>query len=458
MSILPQVYEYNNYPKLRVRRSWDYESPTSDKPISVDPQCIKIGVRTFDASQYSDGHSGTDSEEHAVRIPDFDVNSSGSDPFSQLPMTIPGGRGSSISRDESGGCRDDDSEDFCKVVRCIEMEDECSNLQLASNNSPKCIQEPQLNGPLSLRVKKEDFTGLAALDNGDRAKPKSPKSLNLKENNGLESVPYAFVSLSPEESLEILQEKELPRSKSFKKLIRSRSCKASLMESLSLSFNKEVKKNDSALPIEYEKKCTESPERYQRKVCSLNDAAPNTLSRRVSQKPEDSAESNRHEYQGARVSTDEGYQREICSSNDAAPNALSKSGSHKSGESSESNRLEYRGAIISTDQRNNSFEVGSDEKDDNVKFWSYENNQYAEEESSRIEISEVEENCSSCASVPETRNEIDAHQEAQPAPHPEVTFYEINSHREAQLTDPKVRFVHNLFHLLSNLSCHHYHV
>lgn len=420
---------------------------------------MKISIRSFDASQYSDGHSGTDSEEHAVRIPDFNVNSSGSDAFSQLSIPVPGAGGNGMSQDESGECRDDDSEDFCKVVRCIEMEDECSNLQLASNNSTTCIQKPQSNQPLYLMVKEEDSMGLAALDSGDEAKPESQGSSNFKENNHLKSVPYAFVSLSPEEPLKILQEKEFLSSKSFKKLIRSRSCKASLMGSLSLSFNGKVEVNDSITHIKYEKENTGSPEKCQRKICSLNDAAPNTLSRSSSQKSVDSVESNRHEYRVARISTDEeyqtkicslddaahntlsgsisqksrggaqsnrhefqvariskdeGYQGKMCSSNDAVPNTLLRSSSQKSEDSAESDRNEYQVAGISTDDRNNSFEVRSGEKNNSVKFSLYENNQCPDEENSKIGISDGEENCNSCSSVPEKENAITAHQEVQP--------------------------------------------
>ncbi|KAK4789468.1 hypothetical protein SAY86_016772 [Trapa natans] len=268
------VQDYSSYPKLRVRCSRDCEN-MSDKP-TVDPQCINIGIRSFGASEYSDGHSVTDSEEQAVQIPDFGINSSGSDVFSQLSIPVPGvGRTSILSQDESGECRDDDSEEFCKVVRCIEMDDEGSNMHLVCNNSRACIQN-RSNQPSYLIEKEDDSMGLEDLDNGDEVQSESHGSSYFKEINQLESVPYAFASSPPEQSIEILQEKELPSSESFKKFMRSRSCKASLMGSLSLSFNEKVEVNGSLAPIEYEEN-TGTPERYSRKISSLNDAAPNVL-------------------------------------------------------------------------------------------------------------------------------------------------------------------------------------
>ncbi|XP_031385160.1 kinesin-like protein KIN-7F isoform X2 [Punica granatum] len=386
------VHEHNIYPKLRVRHSWGYETPTSDRPISVDSHCVKIGVSTFDASQYSEGHSGTDYEENAARIPDFDVHSLGSDPSSEISIPILSAGRNSISQDESEECRYDDSEDFCKVVRCIEMEDDCSNLQIASNNAPKCTQEPQWDGPIHLRVKEEDIMHLPAAKYGDGTKPESQGSPNLKENNQLESVPYAFVSLSPEEPFEMLQEKEFSSSRSFKKVIRSRSCKASLMGNLSLSSFEEVEKNHSTLPVE-DKDHSGMLERYDRKLCSLDYAAPTTL--------------------------------------------LSRNGSQKSGDTAAINGLEDQWARVSPHERTIIIEVGSDDKDNSVRIRLDENNQHGDEENCNSVISDDEENCnaaisddeensnaaisddeensSSCHSISETKIAIDAHQEDQSA-------------------------------------------
>ncbi|KAK4784566.1 hypothetical protein SAY86_018934 [Trapa natans] len=464
------VQEYSSYPKLRVRSSWDYENSTSYKPI--DPECMNIGIRSFDASQYSDGHSGTDSEEQAVRIPDFDVNSSGSDAFSRLSIPVLGaGHTHILSQDESGECKDDDSEEFCKVVRCIEMEEVPSSMHLGSNNSMTYIQKPQSNQPSYLTSKEENSMDLENLNNGDEAQPESQGLSNCKEINQLESLSYAFVSLSPEQSNDNLQEKELPSSKGFKKLIRSRSCKASLMESLYLSFNEKVEVNAGIAPSEYEKDSPGSPEIYQRRFCSLNDAVPNTLSRSSSQKSMDITECNRNEYQVsristdeecqtkicsldddddahnnlgrsislssgnsaqtdrlefqvARISTDEGYQRKICSMSNDVPNTLSRSSSQKSDFSAESNRNGYQVARIRRDDENN-FEFRSDEKNCSVKFSSYLNNQCPNEEIRKIEISDDEENRNSCSSVSETENTTHAHKKAQPV---DTEIQEPNEH------------------------------
>jgi centromeric protein E len=132
--IFLQADQDHHYPKLRVRTSWDSENQISETPATADSH-VDVGVRSFDASQYSDGHSRTSSDENLFQLPDFKENFSQTHSPPRLSVAIPNFLGIDQYQGETEEQTDEKLEDLCKEVRCIEMEEQSTNRYTESNMS-----------------------------------------------------------------------------------------------------------------------------------------------------------------------------------------------------------------------------------------------------------------------------------------------------------------------------------
>ncbi|KAL3722059.1 hypothetical protein ACJRO7_034416 [Eucalyptus globulus] len=194
--------------------SWELKSPILDTQNRADNEYVDIGIITFDSCQYLDQHSRN--------------------PSSQLSIRISHSRRNSICPEDIGEYTDENSEDFCREVRCIEMEKPKSNYHG--------------NGGMSSVEEKEGISDYIVVEEGDEEKEKlgSPP---LEETRQLDSVPQDHVEPSLEKAYSMMQEKELPPSRSFKL---------------------EMEINHSTPPLRYEKECPGRSEGCQRKFPSLN--------------------------------------------------------------------------------------------------------------------------------------------------------------------------------------------
>ncbi|KAI6668950.1 hypothetical protein NL676_003835 [Syzygium grande] len=242
----------SDYPKLRVRDSWEVKSPVLDTTNQAENnEYVDAGIRTFDSCQYSDRHSRSDSDGHIIHIPDFEENSSLSDLSSQISIRISHSRRNSIGPEDIGEYTDENSEDFCREVRCIEMEK--PNLHCHGNGDTSSVEE------------KDGFSDYIVFEEGDEEKQKLG-SPTLEETRQLDSVPQDYVEPYLEKPCLTMQAKESPTSGSFK-LVKSKSCESGLVN---ISFSiEEMKINHSTPPLQYEKECPGGPEGCQRKFPSL---------------------------------------------------------------------------------------------------------------------------------------------------------------------------------------------
>ncbi|KAF7849644.1 hypothetical protein BT93_L0436 [Corymbia citriodora subsp. variegata] len=233
-----QVDACSDYPKLRVRGSWELKSPSSDTQNQADNEYEDVGIITFDPCQYSDQHSRSDSDGHTIHIPDFEENSVLSDPPSQLSNPI------SHSRE----------------VRCIQMEKPNSNCRG--------------NGGMSSVKEKDGISDYIVVEEGDEEKEKLG-SPTLEETRQLDNVPQDYVEPSLKKSYSMIQEKELPTFRSFK-LIRSESCESGLTN---IPFSiEEMEINHATPPLQYEGECPGRPEGCQRKFPSMKFGSRENLS------------------------------------------------------------------------------------------------------------------------------------------------------------------------------------
>ncbi|RXI07439.1 hypothetical protein DVH24_027502 [Malus domestica] len=247
------------YPKLRGQVSWDFEMKMAGAPVRAVSRGRANSVRSFGTSQYSDGDSRTSSEETLFQLPDLEENFMHTDSSRQLSDGIPNFVDGNLHQEESKEQFDGNSEDFCKEVRCIEMEESVTNRYIVSNISDSSASRYQ-NSNMSSPFANTATSGLTTVENGDGTNQELESPLPKQKG---------FVVPSSERTPQWLPEKEM-FCPSVVMLRRSRSCKARLMNNSSPWWLELVEKNESTPAIEFEKKFIGRPEGFQKKLPSLN--------------------------------------------------------------------------------------------------------------------------------------------------------------------------------------------
>ncbi|XP_028122729.1 kinesin-like protein KIN-7G [Camellia sinensis] len=80
---------FNNYPRLLVRKSPEFENPVPETSSLASPHSLDIGVRSVKRSLYSYGHSGRSSDDHCIQIlPEFEENFVPNDTSPQLLVGV----------------------------------------------------------------------------------------------------------------------------------------------------------------------------------------------------------------------------------------------------------------------------------------------------------------------------------------------------------------------------------
>ncbi|XP_022751442.1 kinesin-like protein KIN-7G isoform X2 [Durio zibethinus] len=249
------------YPKLRVRSSWDFENST----------CTP-----------SDRQSCS-SEESFLQLPDFKLNipqlSSSSQPSPRVPNFI----GCNLRQEENGEHVDENSEALCKEVRCIDSGRSSMNRysdSSLSGSSPKIYQNYNMLSPRE----KAAISGLMDVGNEDRSKRES-RSYHLENNSN-----HPDIAIPSAEKPYLRQLNEEISSCRSLKLTRSRSCTASLITGLTSPWIERVVKDENTPPIGNEKDFTGRPDSFQRKLSAMKyDLQNEGLSRNGSQSSSASA-------------------------------------------------------------------------------------------------------------------------------------------------------------------------
>ncbi|CAI8588613.1 unnamed protein product [Vicia faba] len=228
------------YPELRVRNTWNLEN-LKEEPNVLSINCEE-SVRSFDASQYSDGHS-ISSDDNLFQLPDLEKN------FMK-------------------NIEDQHEEDYCKEVRCIELEEPITDTHTHSN-SEDLRSNTYTNSSASSPRGKIGVLGSIVVNNGDKNN-KDFCSSGLKEDNRSNSLHEYFVP-TPENSTPWMTENKRKSSSRNLKLSRSRTCKASLMRNLSSDwFEDDDVIQNTPPPIGNEKDFFGRPGGFLRKVHTLS--------------------------------------------------------------------------------------------------------------------------------------------------------------------------------------------
>lgn len=307
--LLPIFQESSDpqYPRIRVRRSWDSLSQAGEPNLSS--LTCKESVRSFDASQYSDGHSiSSDDNLFQLQLHDFEKNL----PRSNLSPRPSGTDLDAVESDLGQGHIEQEDDEILEHGNLSEdlITDKVTPLTTI-DVSPKPYPHFNASSPGT----NTDTSGVTLVDNRENVNLgssglKGDKELNMTD---LSPKPYPhFNASSPGANLNIsgvtlvhnrasvdLGSSGLKRHKelnnfhrdfvvgslgitppwlseksatSFRwlKLPKSRSCKANLMmDSSSYWFDKEDMIENTP-PIGIEKEFTGRPGGFQGKVCPLN--------------------------------------------------------------------------------------------------------------------------------------------------------------------------------------------
>ncbi|KAK7376052.1 hypothetical protein VNO78_34902 [Psophocarpus tetragonolobus] len=253
----------HQYPKLRVRSSFDFENRTAEQPKLSGFDCIE-SVRSFDASQYSDGHSFS-SDENYFQLPDLEKN---------LPVRISSPGHSVVSLDAAKDDLDqksveDNLGDRYWEVRCVESENPTTNTHKHSKPADSC-SNLYIDSTASSPGANTAVSGLTEVDNGDKENLDSCSS-GLPDNKEINRLQERFVLPSSEKiSPWLTQSSRRASSSKTVKLTRSRSCKASLMRDPSSDWFDQEEMLQNTPPLGIEKDFTGRPEGIQRKTYALN--------------------------------------------------------------------------------------------------------------------------------------------------------------------------------------------
>ncbi|XP_027192122.1 kinesin-like protein KIN-7H isoform X6 [Cicer arietinum] len=251
------------YPKLRVRSSMDFENQTTEPNLLAFDGLES--VRSFDASQYSDGLS-VSSEENYFQLPDLEKSLPIRKSFQGLSVVSYNDVTSDSDKNIVQEQLDDKVCESCKEVRCIEPEDPITNTHTHSNSidmSPNKDMNSNASSPGANTI----VSGLTKVDNIDKEN-KDLSSFELKENKELNRLDQGFFLLSSEKISPLLVEKNASRSRTLK-LTRSRSCKPSLMKDSSSDWFDHDEIIQNTLPIGSQKDYIGRLEDFQKKTYIL---------------------------------------------------------------------------------------------------------------------------------------------------------------------------------------------
>ncbi|KAK8472092.1 hypothetical protein PHAVU_002G111200 [Phaseolus vulgaris] len=250
------------YQNLRVRNAWNIENQREEPNVL----CLdgEESVRSFDASQYSDGHSFS-SDDNLFQLPDLEKNllvrSSSPEPPVRRTDSVP-------SDMDQKNAQDQHEEDNCKEVRCIELEDLITNTHKHSNPEDSGSNTYTNSNASSPRASTA-ISGLIVADNRDKEKV-ALSSSGLKEDKRLNHLHQDFVLPSPKEISVCLTGNSRSGTSRAMKLNRSRSCKASLMRKFSSDWFEDEDDIKNTPPIGNEKHFPGRPNGFPKNIHALS--------------------------------------------------------------------------------------------------------------------------------------------------------------------------------------------
>jgi len=250
-----------------VTNKWNFET-RREEPNVLSIDCEE-SVRSFDASQYSDGHS-ISSDDNLFQLPDLEKDLMVRNSSPRLTITSIDAAQSDL---DQKNIEDQDEQEYCKEVRCIELEEPITN-QHTHSNSEYLRSNTYSDSSASSPRAKTDLPGLIVVDDVNKNDTDFCSS-GLKEDKRMNHLREYFALPTPESSTPWLTENNRISSSSSSRpsrlsLNRSRSCKASLMKNLPSDWFEDDEEIQNTPPVGNEKDFAGRPEGFLKKVHTLN--------------------------------------------------------------------------------------------------------------------------------------------------------------------------------------------
>lgn len=265
----------------------------------TDSRILGDVAGSFDASQDSGGHSSR-SDDNFMHLVEFEKNSLQGKSPPRVAATVPSLVDTQLHMEEIEELSCDNSEDLCKEVRCIEMEESSIDRYLVSTmsgSSPERYIDSTTQSPIANTT----TSRLKVADNEHSKKCKLESSPSVEDNKSNNFSPF-YVVPSPEKPSPWMMEKDICTSGGLQ-LTRSRSCKASLMRTISIENIKEIQ---GTPPICFGKDFIGRPEGFQIKLAALRyDIETENSSQTCSQTSQKSTSKGAPGEQNVDVSEDE---------------------------------------------------------------------------------------------------------------------------------------------------------
>jgi len=245
--------------------NWNFET-RREEPNVLSIDCEE-SVRSFDASQYSDGHS-ISSDDNLFQLPDLEKDLMVRNSSPRLPITSNDAAQNDL---DQKNIEDQDEQEYCKEVRCIELEEPITN-QHTHSNSEYLRSNTYSDSSASSPRAKTDLQGSIVVDDVNKNDTDFCSS-GIKEDKTMNHLREYFALPTPESSTPWPTENSRISSSSSSRpsrLSRSRSCKASLMKNLPSDWFEDDEEIQNTPPVGNEKDFTGRPEGFLKKVHTLN--------------------------------------------------------------------------------------------------------------------------------------------------------------------------------------------
>ncbi|KAL7002637.1 hypothetical protein U1Q18_003791 [Sarracenia purpurea var. burkii] len=269
-------------PKWQEGNKGEDECSVSESSGMADANCLSIGGSKFGIGRFSDRGYTSDFEDPYPQIP---LNDDRNPLFISAPSPLSNGgkfvrSGTCQAQKELALRTGEDSDDICKEVRCIEMDESLKDKisdSLALSTGDDAEGMLALAAPVYGNVEDTEMGSVGILES---TPPREATTLGRRIEDGQKSID-SLGSPYPDNQFPFAEAASMSSSRSHK-LTRSWSCRASLLVGSSSPYANMAEESQSTPPNGFEKSFPGRPEGFQRTLPQLN-YGPARLSRDDSQ-------------------------------------------------------------------------------------------------------------------------------------------------------------------------------
>ncbi|KAJ4967486.1 hypothetical protein NE237_019335 [Protea cynaroides] len=261
---------FDNRSKFQSQNAWEDVKSVSESSVADDPHSA-IGITRINTSWYSDSNGVNNSDYPQLpEIPEGHFLSDGASPRPFITSSKFIGCDPRHGWEKIAEETVEDSEDVCKEVRCIEMEESKRVRNIKSNALSALENEGLLDSTVTVNGDATDQVLISSLMKGDRELKHMNDFMYGAPKQKLHDVQKTFNCLINPYLDEPSPWPPADMSSSRGQLTRSRSCRAALMMSSSTPYSDTGNQNENTPPSRFERDFPGRPEVFHRRFSALN--------------------------------------------------------------------------------------------------------------------------------------------------------------------------------------------